>query len=129
MDPETFLDGVVVSVAPEPYAVALVESVPEPPPFAVVRDEAGTTVVAREDRLEGVETRECTPGWRLLSFEAELPFGLVGFLARVTTALAEAEVPVFALSSYPTDHLLVRAADLAAATERLGTLGCRVEGA
>jgi hypothetical protein len=38
-----------------------------------------------------------------------LDFSLTGILSRLTTALAEASIPVFAISTYDTDILLVRA--------------------
>jgi uncharacterized protein len=36
-----------------------------------------------------------------------LEFALVGILARITTALAEARVPAFAMSTFDTDYVLV----------------------
>ena len=42
------------------------------------------------------------------------------------TALAEADVSVFALSAYSTDHVLVRRTDLDVAVQQLETLGCAV---
>lgn len=38
-----------------------------------------------------------------------LEFALVGILARITTALAEAGVPAFAMSTFDTDYVLVPA--------------------
>ena len=40
-----------------------------------------------------------------------LDFALTGILARLTAPLAAAGVPVFALSTFDTDYLLVREAD------------------
>lgn len=66
-------------------------------------------------------------GWRLLTFDVVLPFDLVGFLAEVAGVLADADVSIFALSAYSTDHILVKDADLDTALERLGDLGCTIE--
>ena len=54
--------------------------------------------------------------------EGTLDFGLTGILARLTTALAEARVPVFAISTYDTDVLLVQVSDAEAAVEALATV-------
>jgi hypothetical protein len=45
---------------------------------------------------------------------------VVGFLARVTEILAEASVPVGALSAYTRDHLLIKQEDLGNALRVLG---------
>jgi hypothetical protein len=129
MDADAYLDGTVVAVPATTYAVA---RVPAPPTdveaFATVHDDAETTVVIAESRLDALDGVEAVErGWRRLTFDATLPFDLVGFLARVTTTLAEADVSVFAVSAYATDHVLVKEADLATATERLSELGCVVE--
>lgn len=49
-----------------------------------------------------------------------LDFSLTGILARLTAALAEASIPVFAISTFDTDYLLVRAAHREATRAALG---------
>jgi hypothetical protein len=44
-----------------------------------------------------------------------MDFGLTGILAAIATPLAAAEIPIFAISTYDTDYVLVRTASLAAA--------------
>jgi uncharacterized protein len=51
---------------------------------------------------------EANGGWRLLRVQGRLDFSLVGVLAGLTTALASADVSVFAVSTHDTDYLLVR---------------------
>ncbi len=58
-------------------------------------------------------------GWRLLTVRGPLEFTLTGIMAALAGALAQAGVPLFALSTYDTDHLLVRDADLARAVTAL----------
>jgi len=41
--------------------------------------------------------------------EGTLDFSLIGILAEITTALAEAKVPVFAISTYNTDYIFIEA--------------------
>jgi uncharacterized protein len=47
-------------------------------------------------------------GFRCLKVEGPLDFSLVGILASLAATLARAEVPVFAISTFDTDYLLVR---------------------
>lgn len=52
----------------------------------------------------------CEPGWRMLRVAGELDFSLVGILSKLTATLAERDIPVFAISTYDTDYLLVKQA-------------------
>ncbi len=51
-------------------------------------------------------------GWRCLRVEGPLPFEMTGVLAALSAPLAEAEIPIFVVSTYDTDYLLVKATDL-----------------
>jgi hypothetical protein len=125
MDPSEFLQGGEVRIPGKTYAVCRTED-GHPEAFATVRDESETTVVVPEDAVDAIEADRVEPGWRRLTFEMELPFELVGFLATVATALADVDVSVFVLSSYSTDHVLVKDADLETALSQLEALGCTV---
>jgi hypothetical protein len=56
-----------------------------------------------------------------------MPFTLVGVLASLTAPVARAGVGVFAFSTFDTDYLLVKAADLPAAVAALRAAGHTVE--
>lgn len=58
-----------------------------------------------------------------------VPMTTIGVLASLCGALAAVRVPVFVVSTYDTDYLLVGAANFAAATTALAGLGHRVQGA
>lgn len=126
MDPADVLRNGTVNVSDSSYAVCRTEQ-GHPDAFATVRDEHGTTVVVTEDEVDAIDADEVEPGWKRLTFEMDLPFELVGFLAVVATALADAGVAVFVLSAFTTDHILVKRADLDAATTQLEQLGCEVD--
>lgn len=55
-----------------------------------------------------------------------LDFSLTGILARLTAALAKASIPVFAISTFDTDYLLVRAAQREAARSALGRVAMMI---
>ncbi|HKF26301.1 MAG TPA: ACT domain-containing protein, partial [Candidatus Acidoferrum sp.] len=60
---------------------------------------------------------------RLLQIEGKLAFALIGVLASVAGPLAEAEISIFAVSTYDTDYLLVSENDLDRATQVLDAAG------
>jgi hypothetical protein len=61
--------------------------------------------------------------WRLLRVAGTLNFALVGILAKLSHVLAEANVSIFALSTYDTDYLLVKSDHLSAALKALTNAG------
>lgn len=61
-------------------------------------------------------------GWRAFKVHGPLDFALTGILARLSGALAEAGISLFALSTYDTDYILVREGDVAAARRALASV-------
>lgn len=59
--------------------------------------------------------------------EGPLDFGLTGILAGLTAPLATTGIPVFAVSTFDTDYLMVRAESLDGAAQALRAAGHRVE--
>jgi hypothetical protein len=62
-------------------------------------------------------------GWSAMRVEGTLDFSLIGVLSRMTTALAEASIGVFAISTYDTDYLLVKEVQLDSALDALAKAG------
>lgn len=56
-----------------------------------------------------------------------IDFGVVGVLAALTRALADAAVSVFAVSSFDTDYLLVRTGDYGRARKALSSVAVFVD--
>jgi hypothetical protein len=65
------------------------------------------SIVCAED-VAPTENATAAPGWRALRVVGELDFALTGIMAALATTLAEANVSVFAISTYNTDYLLVK---------------------
>ena len=78
---------------------------------SVVPDDA----IARED------------GWRALRVTGTLDFSLVGILSKLSGILAEADVGIFAISTYDTDYILVKAQQLQRAAEALSDRGIGIQ--
>ena len=101
--------------------------VPEPPAGVRLwsatwtRDET-SLIVPEEHAPEGAPVEK---GFVAFEVEGPLDFSLTGILAGLATALAEAGVPLLAMSTFDTDWLLVRQEWLEKAKEALK--GCGVE--
>ena len=77
--------------------------------LAVLHEPGSTTVVAETGRTTAAPAIERSGPWRALRLEGPLPHDAVGVMARLSTALAARSVPIFALSTFDTDYVLVPA--------------------
>jgi len=76
------------------------------PFLSITRTAEELTVVCPEESIPLGSSAEA--GWRCLHVAGPLDFSLVGILAAVASPLAEAGIPVFAISTFNTDYLLVK---------------------
>ena len=76
--------------------------------FAAVKDFEEITLILGEKHLERLSPSKAETGFRLITFREIMSFDTVGFIAKVSSALAENEIPILVLSSYSTDHILVK---------------------
>jgi hypothetical protein len=117
-----------LSVLPQTFAVCRLDPAAAIPASVLSCDFASVTRTA--DELSLVLPEEAVPGtwraergWRCLKVQGPLDFGLTGVLAALSVPLAESGISIFALSTYDTDYLLVRAVDLAKALRVLTARG------
>ena len=93
-------------------------------PFMIFKDRWEVTLLVDDTDFDamrvGLRDARVEKGFRLLSFDIELDFTIVGFLALVTAKLAEHGIPIFALGAFSRDHLLIKQEDLAKALKVLG---------
>ena len=68
----------------------------------------------------------CERDYRALRVRGTLPPDLVGILVSIAEPLAQAGLSIFAISTYDTDYVLVKARDLPAALEALQRAGHQV---
>ena len=66
-------------------------------------------------------------GWRALRVAEPMDFGLTGVLAGISTVLAQAGISIFAVSTFDTDYILIKAENLGLAQTALETGGYTIE--
>jgi hypothetical protein len=81
-------------------------------------------ICAQELVPEGVI---CERDWRSLRVAGTMPFTLIGVLASLTMPLAKAGVSVIAFSTFDTDYLLIKVAEMKKAIAALQAAGHLVE--
>ena len=94
----------------------------EPSAFAsVTRTSGELSIVCPEARVPPGITAE--RGWRALQIHGPLQFDAVGILAGFASPLADAGISIFAVSTFDTDYVLVKAAQVDRAVEALVAAG------
>jgi hypothetical protein len=66
-------------------------------------------------------------GWRALRVAGPMDFGLTGVLAGISTVLAQADISIFAVSTFDTDYILIKAENLGLAQSALEAGGYTIE--
>ncbi len=93
-------------------------------PFMIFRDKWEVTMLIDEIDFKtirhAIREAKIEGNFRLLSFDIELDFDTVGFLAHISKILADADISIVALSAFSRDHLLIKQEDLAKALKVLG---------
>ncbi len=88
-------------------------------------DEEISLVCRTEDVPECTTARE--DGWKGFRVQGMLDFSLVGILSELTGVLAKNGIGIFAVSTYNTDYILVKAEDFDRAADALSEAGYAVE--
>ena len=104
-----------VAVLPETLAICRLHASDRIPSWALELHEGFVSITRTPDELSIVCPQEAVPpdtrveeDWRALVLPGPIPFEMTGVLAALTVPLAEAGIPVFAISTYDTDYVLVR---------------------
>jgi hypothetical protein len=117
-----------LSILPDPLAICRLSPAEDVPEWAMLGEFVSITHTS--DELSIVCAEEHVPpdvkadrGWRGLKVEGPLDLALVGVLASLANPLAEAQINLFAISTFETDYLLVTEYNLARACEVLRQAG------
>jgi hypothetical protein len=108
-----------VTVLPELLAVCRLAASDRVPSWALELHEGLVSITRTPDELSIVCPDAAVPpdvevesGWRALKVPGPIPFDQIGILASLADPLAAAGVSIFAVSTYDTDYVLVKEADL-----------------
>jgi len=89
--------------------------------WSVTRTPEGLSIVCPEADVPPETHAE--RGWLALHVDGPLPFSMTGVLSSLSEPLASAGIPMFAISTFETDIILVRETDLARARDALSRAG------
>lgn len=136
MTAEQLLQNTRVEVAPETFFLIslpfedwlrLLENPELSPrgsaPFMILRDAREVTLLIDEIDYGtiryAIRSAKIEGGFRLVTFNIELGWNVVGYFALISDILARAEIPIGAVSAFSRDHLLIKQEHLAKALKVL----------
>lgn len=100
-----------------------------PVPTWALEAEGFTSITRTDDELSIVCRSEFVPagqtadaGWIALCFVEPIKFSEIGILAKLTKTLADADISIFAISTYQNDILLTKSSDSIATRQALGQI-------
>lgn len=101
-------------------------------PLPVLGTAAFESLVISSDEITWVSEATHCPmahksdqGWRAIKIEAVMDFSVVGVMAAFAAVLAGANISLFAVSTFNTDYILVKHADITSAQAALEKAGYR----
>ena len=65
-------------------------------------------------------------GWKAFCVQGILDFSLIGVLAKISAVLAEHDIPIFAVSTYNTDYVLVKEENYQKGLKALESAGYKI---
>jgi hypothetical protein len=89
--------------------------------FNIVKTDEELSVVCRNSLI--LNSERCHQGWSCIKVLGPLELNTTGILAKLSKVLAEAQISIFAISTYDTDYILVKAEKATAAVSALNDAG------
>jgi len=117
--------GESVEIHPERFAVVKLRTLPNVNYVAVVKGDFFEVVMPERELVKLEKFVECETGYRLITLDINVPLDVVGFISRVSSAMAGEKVPILILSLY-SDKILVKDEHLERALKVLRELGFKV---
>lgn len=119
--------GLTLSILTDPFGICRLPQEQPLPDWAtgsflsITRTADELSIVCPQTTIpDGVR---CEPDWRCLKVEGPLDFSLTGILAQLAVPLAQAAISIFAISTFDTDYLMVKADRLDQALATLQAAG------
>ena len=102
-----------LKLLPDYYAVCrlrenkqIPERVRDLPFYAIIRTEESLTFICNQKFIK--DDVECEKNWRCLEIEGPFEFSEIGIISQVCGPLARSKIPVYVISAFETDYLLIK---------------------
>ena len=94
--------------------------------YSVTRTQDELSIVCNQLIIESDETFLFDKDWRCIKIDSLLDLSLIGIIAGISNILKENKIPIFTISTYNTDYILVKKQHLDNAIESLRIKGYKI---
>ncbi|MFN8241428.1 MAG: ACT domain-containing protein [Bacteroidales bacterium] len=104
-------------------------TIPEPPnhcEFFSITVAGSEISLVLPDSIEPLQGARIEPGWKVIKLDGPFEFTVIGIISRITGILAASRIPVFVISTFDTDYVLVKQELLITALKVLSENGYEV---
>lgn len=121
---------VPLTVLPDPHAICRLGQRDQVPAWATATTSGLSSISRTGDELSVLvvdslapRNARCERDWRVFKVRGPLTFDMIGIIAGLSGTLANADISIFALSTFETDYVMVKQIDLARAERALHGAG------
>lgn len=91
--------------------------------YSVTKTQDELSVVAKQVESKHDDRVRTDSNWRILKINGPLQLSQIGIIADISELLKKNEIPIFEISTFDTDYILVRKDDLEKAVKALADAG------
>ena len=85
--------------------------------LSITKTEDELSLVCEEENISNGIKYE--GDWKILKIEGPLDFSLIGIIAKISNIMSENNIPIFVISTYDTDYILIKKKNIHKAIEAL----------
>jgi uncharacterized protein len=119
-----------ISVLPGDYSIYRFETETEIPGwiyssdfYSITKTKDEISIVSSQVDISGLISSK---SWRILKIAGPLDFSLIGIISEISGILKNKNIPIFIISTYDTDYILIKQIDLSAGIIALEEKGHKV---
>jgi uncharacterized protein len=90
--------------------------------YAITKTSDELSVVTTQPQTDPENTIS-SKDWKILKIEGPLDLSLIGIISEISAILKNANIPIFTISTFDTDYILVKDTDIKGAVHSLQTNG------
>jgi len=91
--------------------------------YSVTKTHDELSVVSKQVEIKHDDRIRADRNWRIIKINGPLQLSQVGIIADISELLKRNEIPIFEISTFDTDYILIRADDLEKAVKALADAG------
>jgi uncharacterized protein len=94
--------------------------------FAYINDGSEISLIIEETKINMDFVIEIIKNLKILTFDMNIQFEIVGIIAEITSVLASEGISIFIVSGFSTDHLIIKEMDYEKSISRLTREGFEI---